>query len=216
MQQSRFAPEVLLSSLAGDLIDRWPKKLTLMLSDLGSRVSTVVTLLLFASGRLELVHLYALAVWAGAFGAFQVPAFAAAVPNLVSERHYTRANGMLAFAQSRVLLAVVGIRGVLLIDVLTFSAAVLTLWAVRMPDSPAKTERVASVRLRLTYGFRYIGARPPLRTLAVLYVLINVVGAVGSVLLAPLTLARSGGSEVALGSVMAALALARAALSGVC
>ncbi len=62
MQQSRFAPEVLLSSLAGDLIDRWPKKLTLMLSDLGSRVSTVVTLLLFASGRLELVHLYALAV----------------------------------------------------------------------------------------------------------------------------------------------------------
>lgn len=120
---------------------------------------------------------------------------------------------MLAFAQSRVLLAVVGIRGVLLIDVLTFSAAVVTLWAVRMPDSPAKTERVASVRLRLTYGFRYIGARPPLRTLAVLYVLINVVGAVGLALLAPLTLARSGGSEVALGSVMAALA--RAALSGV-
>ncbi len=112
---------------------------------------------------------------------------------------------MLALAQSGVLLAVVGIRGVLLINVLTFSAAVVTLWAVRMPDSPAKTKRVASVRLRLTYGFCYIGARPPLRTLAVLYVLINVVGAVGLVLLAPLTLARSGGSEVVLGSVMAAL-----------
>ena len=213
----RFASEVLLSPLAGDLIDRWPKKLTMMLSDLGAGVSTVVTLLLFASGRLELWHLYALALWAGAFSAFQAPAFAAAVPNMVPEKHYARANGMLALAQSGanvlapalagVLLALIGIRGVLLIDVVTFSAAILTLWMVRIPDSRVKVDGNMSPTLwsRLTYGFRYIGGRPPLRTLAVLYVFINVVGAVGLVLLAPLTLARSSGSEVALGTVMAAL-----------
>jgi DHA3 family macrolide efflux protein-like MFS transporter len=212
----RFAPEVLLSPLAGDLIDRWPKKLTMMLSDLGAGVSTVITLLLLANGQLELWHLYALAVWSGAFSAFQAPAFASAVPNMVSEKHYARANGTLALAQSGanvlapalagVLLALVGIRGVLLIDVLTFSVAVLTLWVVRIPNSLVKPEQaIPTLRSRLTYGFRYIGARPPLRTLAVLYVFISIVGAVGLVLLAPLVLARSGGSEVALGSVMAAL-----------
>lgn len=213
----RFAPEVLLSPLAGDLIDRWPKKLTMMLSDLGAGVSTIVTLFLLANGQLELWHLYALAVWSGAFSAFQAPAFASAVPNMVSEKHYARANGTLALAQSGanvlapalagVLLVLVGIRGVLLIDVLTFSAAVLTLGVIRIPNPHVKTEQAQSPTLwsRLTYGFRYIGARPPLRTLAGLYVFINIVGAVGMVLLAPLVLARSGGSEVALGSVMAAL-----------
>lgn len=212
----RFASEVLLSPLAGDLIDRWPKKLTMMLSDLGAGVSTVVTLLLLANGQLELWHLYALALWAGAFSAFQAPAFAAAVPNMVPEKHYARANGMLALAQSGanvlapalagVLLALIGIEGVLLIDVVTFSAAILTLWIVRIPSSRVKVENGSqTLRSRLTYGFRYIGNRPPLRTLAVLYVFINVVGAVGLVLLAPLVLARSSGSEVALGTVMAAL-----------
>ena len=212
----RFASEVLLSPLAGDLIDRWPKKLTMMLSDLGAGVSTVVTLFLLANGQLELWHLYALALWAGAFSAFQTPAFAAAVPNMVPEKHYARANGMLALAQSGanvlapalagVLLALIGIRGVLLIDVVTFSAAILMLCVVRIPSPRVKVENVSQTLLsRLTYGFRYIGGRPPLRTLAVLYVFINVVGAVGLVLLAPLTLARSSGSEVALGTVMAAL-----------
>lgn len=212
----RFAPEVLLSPLAGDLIDRWPKKLTMMLSDLGAGVSTIATLFLLANGQLELWHLYTLAVWSGAFSAFQAPAFASAVPNMVSEKHYARANGTLALAQSGanvvapalagVLLVLVGIRGVLLIDVLTFSAAVLTLWVVHIPNTPVKLKQGSlTLGSRLTYGFRYIGARPPLRTLTVLYVFINVVGAVGMVLLAPLVLARSGGSEVALGSVMAAL-----------
>lgn len=213
----RFAPEVLLSPLAGDLIDRWPKKLTMVLSDLGAGVSTIVTLLLLADGRLELWHLYALAVWSGAFGAFQVPAFASAVPSMVSEKHYARANGTLALAQAGanvlapalagVLLAFVGIRGVLLIDVLTFSAAILTLWIVRIPNLRVESNQAESPTFwsRLTYGFRYIGARPPLRTLAVLYVFISIIGAVGMVLLVPLVLARSGGSEVALGSVMAAL-----------
>lgn len=213
----RFAPQVLLSPVAGDLIDRWPKKLTLILSDLGGGVATVVILLLLASGQLELWHLYALAVWSGAFDAFQAPAFAAAVPTMVPKQHYARANGMLALAQSGanvlapalagVLLVLVGIRGVLLIDLLSVGAAVLTLLIVRIPKVSTGTEqaKLATRWSRLTFGFRYIGARPPLRTLAMLYVFISAIGAVGLVLLAPLVLARSGGSEVALGSVMAAL-----------
>ena len=213
----RFVPEVLLGPLAGDLIDRWPKKLTMLLSDLGAGVSTLVTLVLFITGQLELWHLYALAIWAGAFSAFQAPAFAAAVPHMVTQKNYARANGMLALAGSGanvfapafagVLLALVGIRGVLLIDLLTFSAAFLTLLAVQIPEPPKETQgaQVQTLWSRLTYGTRYIAARPPLRTLTTLYVFINIIGAVGLVLLAPLVLARSGGSEVALGGVMAAL-----------
>jgi len=49
------APYILASPLAGALVDRWNRKLVMMLSDLAAGASTVAVLLL-ASGRLEIWH----------------------------------------------------------------------------------------------------------------------------------------------------------------
>lgn len=216
-----YLPQVLLSPLLGTLIDRWPRKATLALSDAGAALATVATLLLLRAGSLEPWHLYALAAFSGLFGAFQAPAFAAAIPALVSERHFGRANGMLALAHSSAnvlapalagaLLVAVGIAGVLLLDLATFTVALLTLLLVRFPRRMASTPGADtdpawdSRWQRLTYGFRFIAAKAPLRHLLALYVFVNLVGAVGMVLLAPLVLARTGGDGAALGTVMAAL-----------
>ena len=69
-----FAPTVLLSPIAGALVDRWNRKLVMILSDLAAGVSTIVILVLLQLDCLEIWHLYVAGAFAGAFGAFQFPA----------------------------------------------------------------------------------------------------------------------------------------------
>ncbi|MDH5449356.1 MAG: MFS transporter [Candidatus Bathyarchaeota archaeon] len=74
-----FAPTLLTSPFAGALVDRWSRKFVMMLSDLAAVSSTVVVLLLYSTGNLQIWHLYLTGAFAGAFGAFQFPAYSAAV-----------------------------------------------------------------------------------------------------------------------------------------
>src|SRR4051794_20356184 len=74
-----YAPTIILSPVAGALADRWNRKLVMMISDLAAGLSTVVLLLLSVSGRLEIWHIYAAGAFAGAFEAFQFPAYSAAI-----------------------------------------------------------------------------------------------------------------------------------------
>lgn len=49
-----FAPVILVSPFAGAFVDRWNRKLTMMLSDLAAGVSTLAVLLLYATGNLQI------------------------------------------------------------------------------------------------------------------------------------------------------------------
>ena len=49
-----FAPAVLLSPIAGALVDRSNRKLVLMLSDLAAGLMTIVVLILFATDQLQI------------------------------------------------------------------------------------------------------------------------------------------------------------------
>ncbi len=46
-----FGPTVLISPIAGALVDRWNRKLVMMLSDLAAGLSTVAILLLYLGGH---------------------------------------------------------------------------------------------------------------------------------------------------------------------
>jgi len=65
-----FAPTLLVTPFAGALVDRWNRKLVMMLSDLAAILSTIIVLMLFWTGNLEIWHLYVTGAFAGAFGAF--------------------------------------------------------------------------------------------------------------------------------------------------
>jgi len=124
-----FAPLVLVSPMAGALVDRWNRKLTMMLSDLAAGVSTLTVLLLYATDNLQIWHLYVTNAFSGAFQAFHFPAYSAAVTTMVPKGQYGRASGMLSLAQSisgvfspvgaAILLGVVGIAGVFAFDLVT-------------------------------------------------------------------------------------------------
>lgn len=212
-----FGPIVIFSPIAGALVDRWNRKLVMMLSDLAAGLSTVAIFLLYATGHLEIWHLYVAGAFAGTFESFQFPAYSAAITTMVDKKHYARASGMLSLAESisgiaapalaGLLLVAIGINGILIIDIVTFVAAILALLMVAIPQPPRTAEGAegsGSLWHESIYGFRYILARPSLLGLQMLFFMSNLLGTLGFTLLAPMILARTDSNSVILGTVQSA------------
>jgi MFS family permease len=215
-----FAPVVVFGPVAGALVDRWNRKLVMMLSDLGAGVSTIAIFILYSTGNLEIWHLYIAGLVTGVFGTFQWPAYSAAISTMLPKSQYARANGLLSLAESvsgvfapifaTALLALIGIGGVMVIDIITFIAAIGALLIVHVPQ-PERTEAGAEGRGSLlhesVYGFRYIVRRPSLLGLQMTFFFYNLAGAFGMTLRAPMLLARTGSDEVVLATVQSLAAL---------
>jgi MFS family permease len=155
---------------------------------------------------------------AGAFESFQFPAYSAAITTMLPKSQYTRANGMLSLVESTsqigapllagILLAMIGLSGILLIDIVTFIVAITTLLFVFIPR-PVQTEAgrqgQGSLWQESLYGFRYIFERPSLLGLQLIFLSGNLIGSVSFILLPALILSRTGNNELILGSVQSML-----------
>ena len=208
-------PNILLYPVAGALVDRWNRKLVMMLSDIAAGISTLVILLLLTSGRLQIWHLYITGAFAGMFQSFQFPAYSAAVSTMVEKEEYTRASGMLSLAQSTsgifspvaagVLLPLIGTKGILVFDLASIGLAVAALFLVNIPQPVVKlVEEKRSLLEDTLFGFKYIRARPGLLGLQLFFFTINFIGSLGFPLLAPMILSRTGDDTIILGAVRSA------------
>lgn len=209
-----FGPTVLFTPIAGALVDRWNRKLVMMLSDLGSGAGTISILLLYVTGNLQIWHLYVAGIVSGIFYTFQWPAYSAGITMMLHKSQYARADGLLGVADqaSRVLapilattlLATIGIAGVLVIDIVTFVFAVGTLLMIYIPQpqrSASGVEGKGSLWAESIYGFRYIFRRPSLVGLLMTFFFVNLVTTFSITLFAPMILARTGSSQTILATV---------------
>lgn len=216
-----FVPMILISPFAGVWIDRFDRRTILILSDLGAGLMTVAMLILVATGHLQLWHLYLAEGLAGAFEAFQIPAYTAVTSTLLPEEHYGRANGLRSLANfgSQVIapalgglcLAGIGLSGVMGIDVLTFLAAIATLLLVHVPPVVDETASAPQEPLRreLRVGFRVIWQHKGLLAMVGITIMIYFFAALTWLsIMPPLILARSGNDELALASVQSAIGIA--------
>jgi MFS family permease len=210
------APSILLSPLAGALVDRSNRKLIIILTDLSAGIVTLVWLLiLLTAGDLELWQIYLGNVITGAFNAFQFPAFSAAVTLMIPKEQFGRASGMLDFAGAAsnilapafagALLGPFGLTPIMLIDVATFVFAILAVVVVYMPQ-PAPEPRPAgekkpSLWQDSIFGFRYILARPSLLGLQFAFTAINFISAFSAVIATPMILARTSNNAASLATV---------------
>lgn len=209
-----YGPTVILSPIAGALVDRWNRKLVMMLSDLAAGMSTIAVAILYVSGNLEIWHLYVAGFFTGAFQSFQFPAYSAAVTMMLPKEQYARASAMLAMADSAArifapaiaatLLVFIGIGGILFIDIVTFLFALGTLaWAYIPQPKKSADEEVNKAEGNLLqetlFGFKYIIARRGLLGVQMIFFLLNLFSTMGFTLLAPMILARmeSGGVSTA-------------------
>lgn len=209
-----IAPSVLLSPIAGALVDRSNRKRIIILSDLAAGIATIGLLYMLTTGNLEIWHVYVANVIAGAFNSLQFPAFGASVTMMIPKQHYARASGMMSLADAAsgilapafagALLGLIGLEGIMFIDVITFLAAIGTVAVVAIPQ-PERTadgmEGTGSLWQESLYGFRYIWRRPSLLGLQLVFFALNFLAMFGIAVMVPMILARTGNSEIALASV---------------
>ena len=214
-----FAPDVLLKPVAGALVDRWSRKLVMVLSDLAAGMGTVSIFLLLSADALQVWHLYAISAFMGMFQSFQFPAYSAAVSTMLDKEQYTRASGMLGLANSAsnifgpaaagALLAVVGTTGILAFDIISFIAAIAAVLVVSIPQPMSKSAETGKGSLLedSLFGFRYILARPSLLGLQLVFFFLNFSASLCYPLIAPMILSKTGDDTVVLGSVQSAFGL---------
>jgi len=207
---------VIASPIAGVLVDKWDRRRVMFFSDLGSGMMTAVVLVLFALGRLELWHLFLMEGVAGIMEAFQDPAFSASVSLLVPRDEYTQVNARLALGRSAVrivspalagvLLASFGLPVVLLADLGSMCLALAALLFLRIPKPQASSDGQGVYQepffRQMAFGFRYIFQRPGLRGILLVFFTLNLFSTLAYyAVLSPMILARTGGNEIALGTV---------------
>ena len=202
-------PGIILSPLAGALVDRWDRRVAMIVSDTGAGLATLAIALLLYWQRLDLWPLYAAMAFMSAFTTLQWPAFSAATTLLVGKRHLTRAAGMSSFSQAAasllapilggVLLLALGIHAVVLIDFCTFVLAVLLALAVRVPRPDAlldEGKRGRSIIAETAQGWAYVRERPGLFGILLFSAFANLALGLVQVLAPPMVLAFASPSQL--------------------
>ncbi|UCC65823.1 MAG: MFS transporter [Anaerolineae bacterium] len=205
-------PGLVVSPLAGALVDRWDRRWVMILGDTGAGLSTLVVALLLLANRLQVRHIYVTMTASSIFSAFQAPAHSASITLLVPKKHLGRASGMVQLGQSvarivspalaGVLVEAIEVRGVILIDFATFLFAVASLLFIRIPR-PESTEAGKAGRGSLlqeaSFGWTYIRRRPGLFGLLTFFSFSNFTLGFAEVLFTPMVL--SFASPAVLGTV---------------
>jgi MFS family permease len=222
-----IVPFLLLSPIAGVMVDRYNRKLMMMISDAVAILPTLGLLVLSALGRLEIWHFYVAAALQGIGNTFQWPAYSAAISVMVPKEQLGRANGMMSLIEvgpnvfapilAGALLPLIQFTGILAIDVTTFFIAIFALLIVFVPQPPrtaAGHEAQGSMLQEAKYGFTYIFKRPSLLGLQLLFFGGNLFAGIAMTAVVPMVLARSGNNSLALATVESAGAIA-AVIGGV-
>jgi DHA3 family macrolide efflux protein-like MFS transporter len=220
MQVAYITPFLLLSPIAGVMVDRYNRKLMMMLSDLTAVVGTTFLLVMYATGHLQFWHLYISAVLNGLGNTFQWPAYSAAISTMVPKEQYGRANGLMSLIEAGpgilapllagMVLAIPNINGlvwIMILDVVTFFIAIGALLIVHVPQ-PEKTEEgqkgSGNIWREALYGFKYIFQRPSLLGLQIIFFFGNLFAGIQWTLFTPMILARTAQNSLIFGSVQTA------------
>jgi MFS transporter, DHA3 family, macrolide efflux protein len=220
MQVFFITPFLIISPIAGVMVDRHNRKTMMMVSDLMAGIATILILVFQYFGILEFWHMYVASIIYGLGNAFQWPAYSAAISTMVPKEQYGRANGMMSLIEAGpgvvapllagALLPFIGLTGLLFFDVATFILAIGALSIVHVPQ-PQRTQEGeqsrGSIWKEASYGFKYIFARPSLLGLQLTFFIGNLFSGISFTLLAPMVLSRTANDSVLLGSVLTAGAI---------
>ncbi|KAA8889631.1 amino acid adenylation domain-containing protein [Nocardia colli] len=190
-------PGILVSPVAGAAADRWDRRRVMLISDGAAALAMSALAALVFNGGLQLWQIYLAVTVTSIAGAFQRPAYLAAVAQLVPKRYLGHANGIsqlgvgvgLVFAPmlGAGLIGLIGIAGVILLDMLTFTVGVVTLLLVRFPNLMFH-RREESFRSEIVNGWRYITRRPGMQAALRFFVIDHAFYTLGFAVITPMLL----------------------------
>jgi DHA3 family macrolide efflux protein-like MFS transporter len=193
-----LVPNILLGPFVGALVDRWNRKLVMIIADFVVALATVVLAVLFATGAIQIWHIIAILLMRSAAGVFQGPARTAATTLMVPKEHLSRLGGVnqavdgminvFSPALGALLLELLPMQGVLAVDIATAAIAIsLMIFLVKVPQPKAKPKSTKVTPRSLTADVReavhYVVTWPGLLLLILMASLLNMFLAPGGNLL---------------------------------
>jgi len=215
-----YLPSILFCFIAGTLADKWDKKKTMLVSDFIAAIGTSTVFILYATGNLEIWHLYVVNFVIGLMGAFQSPASSVAFSLIVPKDKYVKASGMQGFSGSlnsiltpilaTSILAFGGLEVVFTVDLITFAIAFSSLLLfIKVPKIHLKDEKKEGSFLKnCLEGLEFLKNNRALFQLILYMSLINLLAYLGGFGILPaMILARTGGNETILGMVSSGIGI---------
>jgi DHA3 family macrolide efflux protein-like MFS transporter len=164
-------PQILLGPFVGTFVDRWNRRLIMIIADGAIALVTVVLVYLFATGKIQVWHIYLAAMIRSLGQAFHQPAMTSSTSLMVPDKHLARIAGANQTLQGLIsifapplgalLLELYSTQTVLLIDIGTAAVAILPLLFIPVPQ-PTRQLQADGTVLKSSYlqdlreGFRYV------------------------------------------------------------
>jgi DHA3 family macrolide efflux protein-like MFS transporter len=163
-------PETLLSPIAGTLVDRWNRKMIMIVADAAIAAATVVLAVLFAAGLIQVWHIYVILVIRSIGGMFHYSAMYTSTSLLVPSDQLQRVSGInqtlrasisiVAPPTGALLLSILPMQGVLAIDVTTALIGMTPLFFYAIPqpvrEMDENGQHKTSVMQDMKEGFVYL------------------------------------------------------------
>ncbi|MEH2366793.1 MFS transporter [Nostoc sp.] len=210
-------PSIVITPISGLIVDRWNRKLLMIVGDSVAVGVTIAIALLYLTNHLQVWHLYITGAITGVFNELQSLAYSASVGLMIPPKHYSRASSMeflsgygakiMAPAFAGYLYYVIGLVGISLIDILTFTFAIISVLLIHIPQPPSRevhSQHPENIWHELGFGWRYIQAHKSLLALLMTGMLFWFFHDVGGAVYTPMILARSGNNTLLLGSLASA------------
>ena len=149
-----LVPQIVLGPFVGALIDRWNRRLVMIVADSFIALVGLWLAYMFWTGSMEVWHVYVVMLARSLGGAFHWPAMAASTTLMVPEKHLTRVSGLnqsihgvltiVSPLLGALLMSLMPLHGVMLVDVATAAFAVAPLLVLAVPQP--KREHVEDIK----------------------------------------------------------------------
>jgi DHA3 family macrolide efflux protein-like MFS transporter len=210
-------PQVLVGPFAGSLVDRWSRRMVLIVSDGAIAVAIILLAFLYSWGVVEIWHIYVLMFIRALLGAFQWPAFQASTSLMVPKEQLSRVAGFTQSLQGLVsilapplgalLFEILPIQYILAIDVATAFFAISPLLIIAVPQPPRAPDAEGGWRSVLTdmrEGMQFVWDWKGLRIIMGMAMVINLVINPGFALLPIVVSDHFGGGAIELAYLQSA------------
>lgn len=181
-------PQIVLGPFVGVLVDRWNRRLIMLVADSATAAATILLIILFATGAVQIWHIYLIMFVRSLGGAFHFNSMASSTSLMVPKEHLSRIQGFNQMLQGGMniasaplgafMLGILPMQGVLMLDVVTAVLAIIPLFFIHVPQPEKKMVKDAaasrpSFLSDLREGLAYVWRWPALMLLMGMAMAIN-------------------------------------------
>lgn len=210
-------PRAILSPFAGALVDRWNRRVVMIVADSVIALSLVWLVFCFSTDKVQIWHIYVIILVRAIGGAFHMPAMLASTSLMMPKKYLSRVAGMNQMMHGIVmvvvpplgalLLGIMSFRDIIALDIAGAMLAIVPLFFIHIPQPQRDTAfpSTKSVWGDVRQGLHYIQNWRGAVGMLTISTLINFIMRPAFQLIAILVVSQFGGEEIEFGWMAAAL-----------